>query len=219
MFNFNYNHVQAIFISLFIKLVENNLTKVNAVLGKHAYDGSVIFKCLGVVIRLSQPEGSNLFWLVIEALGDKHRFKLQKTPAINKRVVNELKVWFHKHGHSYRVKALEYIADKIDEINIHDHVRNVSVLDRFLGTQKEHQIKYPNNLLNEIMPTVVTVQRSIFNRVSIFTTVTTNGFSGCLSSILPVHLGVMRAYDTKVGGVINHHVRDAVAEHLSKNLQ
>lgn len=216
---FNYNHVQAIFISLFIKLIESNLAKVNTALEKHAYDGSVLFKCLGVMVRLSQPEGSSVYWLVIEALGDKHKFKLSKNPSISKRVINDLKVWFHKHGHSYRVSALEYISNKINEIDIHDQVRNISVLDRLLGTQKEHAIKYPNNLLNEIMPTVVTIQRSIFNRVSIFTTVSTNGFSGCLSSVLPVHLGVMQSYDTKLGGVINHHVRDAVFEHVSRNLQ
>lgn len=216
---FNYNHVQAIFISLFIKLVEKNLTKVNELLVKHAYDGAVVFKCLGLVVRLSRPAEVRAWALVIEALGNKHGFKLSKDPIINKRTLNELKVWFHKYGYNYRTDAISYISRQIDTVDVHPHVKNVSVLDRLLGTQKEHGISFGNNLLNEIMPSSVVVQRSIFNKLSIFTTVTTNGFGGCLSAILPVHLGVTQAYDTKSQDTVNGSVREALHEHLKNNLQ
>lgn len=216
---FNYNHIQAIFIAMFIKIVEGNMKKANELLGKVRYNQPV-WDMPGLVVYLSQNEDTKQYSLIIEAMGTKQHFKLSKTPTINKRVLNEMKVWFHKYGRPYREDARRYINKQVDDLDIRSLILKTPFIHRLLGTQQEFTLKYTSNLLNEIMPTRVVIQRNIFNKLNVFVEVTTSGAKGPLSELFPVHFGVSRQYTAHVSkDPVNHWLRQVVFEHLNHNLR
>lgn len=216
---FNYNHIQAIFIGLFIRIVEGNLKKANELLAKAKFNGPV-WEMPGLAIWLSLSEDGKIYSLIIEALGTKQHFKLSKNPTINKRVLNEMKVWYHKYGRKYHDDAHNYIDSQIDKLDIRPVITKIPVLQRLLNTQQEHVLKYSSSLLNEIMPTRVVIRRNIFNKLTVFVDVSTATIKGPMSELFPVHFGVMRSYEASMAkDPVNYWLREALREHAEQNLR
>ena len=216
---FNYNHIQAIFIALFIKIVEGNLKKANELLVKSKFN-SPVWEMPGLVVWLSLSEDGKLYTLIIEALGTKQHFKLSKTPTINKRVLNEMKVWYHKYGRKYHDDASHYIESQIGAMDIRPIIMKIPFMQRLLNVQQEHVLKYTSSLLNEIMPTRVVIRRNIFNKLTVFVDVSTAAVKGPMSELFPVHFGVMRSYEASIAkDPVNHWLHETLREHVDQNLR
>jgi len=211
---FNYQHFQAIFINLFIKTIELNLNKVNDILARSGYAES-LYSMMGVNIVMAIDDQDKNYYLVIQALGDEHRFKLSKQPRISKRVINELKVWFHKHGRDYHTDALAYIKGSIGEIDIRPTIRSYTLWERLLNQSKEIIVSHRSNLLSEFMTIRVVIHRNIFNRLVVNLDVSSQGPKGKLSSCFPIHFGIFQQYNANSEKEpVNQWIREIVTEHV-----
>lgn len=211
---FNYNHIQAIFINLFIRTIEVNLNKVNDLLARSGYAESV-YAMLGVNIVMAMDEQDKNYYLVFNAFGGEHRFKLSKQPRISKRVINELKVWFHKHARDYHADALSFIKGSINEIDIRPTIKSYSIWERLLNQSKEIIVEHRSKLLSDVMTIRIVIHRNLFNKLVVNLDVSSQGPKGRLSSCFPIHFGIFQQYNANVEkDPVNQWIRDIVNEHV-----
>lgn len=217
---FNYYHVQAIFIQLFINFITNNTAKVNELLSNPncARTTTPLFSCGSLRIDL-RKNSDNKWEMIIPAFGDVHIMRMGTKFAINKRIINDLNVWFHRVGRDYHEKGLNYIYDKVADVNVKPTILSIGILDRLLQTPARLRINYGNNLVNELMPATVTIKRNLFNKLKLHIEIVTPIGNSLISSQFPVHFGIIREYDANhAKDPVNTWVGNALLDHVETYL-
>lgn len=217
---FNYAHIQAIFIRIFITFVTNNLARVNGTIDRRALKEQTIYEAFGLKVWIR--ERADGFYLGIALSGPEGEvlFKLGKTASIGKAVLNKINVWAHKAVTPLHSEAIQMLHQAISKVNIHDHISKISILNRFLFASNEVKLDLGSSLMNEVIQGRMIIRRSIFNKLVIFVEVQTQGPSGPVAMLFPVFNGVMRDYRANLNSdPVNTWTREILLEHVETHLK
>lgn len=228
---FDYNSMTVIYLRMFLSLLAENITKVNKELAQATmtplYDNNftfcVLFTAGGLRVTLAlQGDIYSLYLVTGTSISDRKNrvIKLGKTPHINKSMLNQLEVWFHREHRATYAEAIGVITDSIKLVNIKPFVNDIGWFKRLRFTQNVYEVSYGNSAINALMHTQVVVQRSLFNRLQVVVDAHTCNVSGFFTKFIPVHAGIMRTYYANATDKsLNRWVRELLLEHVEVHLK
>lgn len=226
---FDYKNVAVIYLRMFLSILTANITAVNRrlenfnlipVLGDTTYPQRTLFSADGVTAVIMLREGFYYLLLTIPGSLNSKEIKLGKTATINKSILNQLEVWFHKEYRSQYNDSINIITESIKRVNIKPFISEIGWLKRMTFTQNVKNITYGTFYLDQLLQTRVTVRRGITNKLQVFVDIHTGNIKGDLTDYIPVHAGIMRSYYANQGSdPVNKWLREALLEHVDVNLK
>ena len=195
---FNYKHLHAIALRMFVTFLAANIAKVNELIIAGFSDPKVLrislFELNSVVVSIVRVEGKLTLNIVVPGY-DTHRIKLGNLKApISKRVVTDLQVYFHREYRLVHEDALKQLAESIDLADVKYKARNIPVVARLFNKVNEFNIRLDNQLMSELLNVTVFIRRSIFNKLTVVVVTHTPEPVGLIREVMPVHVGVTNTY-------------------------
>ncbi|QZA70514.1 hypothetical protein AH04_27 [Erwinia phage AH04] len=224
---FDYKNVAVIYLRMFLSILAANFTAANKRLEKlvlnqvgNAYPQQLLFCANGVSATIMMRE--SIYYLIVSiATGEGAKeFKLGKTATISKSILNQLEVWFHKEHRQMYNESIGIITASIKRVTIKPFISEIGWIKRLCFTQNVKNISYGSQHLDQLLPTRVTVQRGITNKLQVFVDIHTDNIKGELTKFIPVHAGIMRSYyANQATDPVNKWLREVLLEHVDVNLK
>lgn len=215
---FDHKNIAVVYLRMFISILSGHLADINKKLSR--VGETTLFQAAGVIVTvaLNSEDGSYYLHFTTD-LGSKS-FKIGKVATINKSVLNQIEVWFHREHREAYSESLALIEASIKKVNIKPFILGIGWFKRLGFTKNIMKIKYGSQFLDQLLQTQVTVQRGITNRLAVFVDIYTGNIKGDVLNFIPVHAGIMRSYVASLNkDPVNQWLREVLLEHVDINLK
>lgn len=179
--------------------------------GVHVY---VIVRGKTSYIEIHYPTDINMFTVVPIKLG-KSGFD-----PINKRVINELNVLFHRDYKDQLVLGQDTIRKVIRNTDGSAFLNTFRLMDRLIGRKKIHVLK-TNTVIDKMVEVSLSAVKAVTGKtmVKVFVSTELKDEDWIISGLTAVHFGAIREF-TLYGNTqqVNSLVYAAVQDHISNHL-
>lgn len=181
--------------------------------------GGLLLAIYGVVLTII-PRGGNLF-LLIEGCsnvpGENFEVKLGRGDKVfNKRVMNDLEVYFHKNHRLYYNSAIKDIENNLPLLNLSNKVKQVTLWERLTG-KYIYGILAKGDMNDGLIEIRYRLNVSLFGKIEVVLDLDTKlSHDGIAGRFYPVSAGAQFRYSSikDIGG-IDKWMRGCVLSHVS----
>lgn len=146
-----------------------------------------------------------------------------KAKPLNKRVLNDIQVWFHRAYSASLEKFKEDLDYHAADVTVRRAIDTIGIIDRLTGKSYECAEIARASMLNELVNIEVTCSRTLFNKVTVtvsvqskadYSKVPTNRLP-LLAILVPVASGMLKQFTCHYKHEpVNQYVQDVVKEYF-----
>lgn len=212
------NEKRALGFRHILNFLSKNLAAVNEKLLPADVAGLLI-NLYGVVMTIVIRGGNKI--LVIEGLRDPEEgnieIKLGRGKHVfNKRVLNDLEVYYHTHYRRYFTSAMNDVQEAVNTVSINKAITDLTFLDRVFGRAAEGTVRLGDQTLDTLVEIKYTAKVNVFGKITVQLYLDTRLNRSCIAGIwYPVHAGSVHRYEsTKDMGTISKWIRGSILAHM-----
>lgn len=229
----SFYNIQAVIVRMLLSFIAANTASINSklepILGSLA-SSAVLWDRFGVIIHINRKENGKWVLTLRTDLTDKggqQIFEIQlgsDANAFNKRVLNALNVWAHANFREAADRFYDVALNGINQLDIRSYITDIGLIDRVLNKPHHHELSLGNSTVDLLIDSEITITRSLFNRLVVTVSVSSNLVSGknalLLEKQMAVATGVLRQFVANIQQEpVNDYVRQAFTDHIEFNLK